>query len=61
MRLGLATLLVAASPLCAQLTLSQAVESALRNYPSIRVSQEQMNAAAEGIRLARTAEVSGLW
>jgi outer membrane protein TolC len=33
----------------------QAVESALRNYPSIRVSQEQMNAAAAGIRLAQTA------
>ncbi len=38
-----------------QLTIGQAVESALRNYPSIRVSQEQMNAAAAGIRLAQTA------
>lgn len=37
------------------LTLSQAVEDALRNYPSIRVSQEQINAAATGIQLARTA------
>jgi outer membrane protein len=37
------------------LTLSQAVEDALRNYPSIRVSQEQINAAAAGIQLARTA------
>jgi outer membrane protein TolC len=37
------------------LTLPQAVEAASKNYPSIRVSQEQMNAAAEGIRLARTA------
>lgn len=37
------------------LTLSQAIEAASKNYPSIRVSQEQMNAAAEGIRLARTA------
>ena len=27
----------------------------MKNYPSIRVSQEQMNAAAAGIRLARTA------
>lgn len=35
--------------------MAQAVESALRNYPSIRVSQEQMNAAAAGIRLAQTA------
>jgi outer membrane protein len=37
------------------LTLPQAVEAALRNYPSIRVSQEQINAAAAGIQLARTA------
>ena len=37
------------------LTISQAVEGALRNYPSIRVSQEQINAAAAGIQLARTA------
>src|ERR1022692_1578315 len=39
----------------AELTLSQAVERASQNYPAIRVSQEQMNAAAAGIRLARTA------
>jgi outer membrane protein TolC len=39
----------------AGLTLSQAVAAALRNYPSIRVSQEQINAAAAGIQLARTA------
>ena len=37
------------------LTLSQAVEDALKTYPSIRVSQEQINAAAAGIQLARTA------
>src|SRR5579872_6661683 len=37
------------------LTLPKAVESALKNYPSIRVSQEQINAAAAGIQLARTA------
>jgi len=37
------------------LTLAQAVENAVAHYPSIRVSQEQMNAAASGIRLARTA------
>jgi outer membrane protein TolC len=36
-------------------TLKQAVETALRNYPSIRVSQEQINAASAGIELARTA------
>lgn len=39
----------------APLTMEQAVASALRNYPSIRVTQEQMNAAAAGIRLAQTA------
>ncbi len=37
------------------LTLSQAVDAALRNYPSIQVSQEQINAAAAGIELARAA------
>src|SRR4030095_10061295 len=37
------------------MTIAQAVESALRNYPSISVSQEQVNAAAAGIQLARTA------
>ncbi len=49
-------LLVGGSLLPAQqaLTLTQAVESALKNYPSIQVSQEQINAAAAGIRLART-------
>src|SRR5260370_24624792 len=37
------------------LTVGQAIQRALRNYPSVRVSQEQINAAAAGIRLARTA------
>jgi outer membrane protein TolC len=37
------------------LTLPQAVANSLKNYPSIRVSQEQMNAAAAAIRSARTA------
>jgi len=37
------------------LTLAQAVEAALRNYPSIRISQEQINAASAGMQLARTA------
>jgi outer membrane protein TolC len=37
------------------LTLSQAVETALKSYPSIRVSQEQINEAAAAIQLARTA------
>src|ERR1035438_7830904 len=36
------------------LTISQAVEGALKNYPAIRVSQEQISAAAAGIQLART-------
>lgn len=39
----------------APMTIRQAVEDALGNYPAIRVSQEQMNAAAAGIRLAQTA------
>lgn len=39
----------------ATITLKQAVEDSLKNYPSIRVSQEQINAAAAAIRLARTA------
>lgn len=37
------------------LTIAQAVTTALLNYPAIQVSQEQINAAAAGIRLARTA------
>jgi outer membrane protein TolC len=37
------------------LSIAQAVQNALHNYPSIQVSQEQINAAAAGIRLARTA------
>jgi outer membrane protein TolC len=39
----------------APLTPAQAVESALKNYPSIRVSQEQIQSASAGITLARTA------
>lgn len=48
----------------ADLSIEQAVQAAVRNYPSIRVTQEQMNAAAAGIRLAQTAylpRVDGLW
>jgi len=37
------------------LTVGEAVDSALKNYPSIRVSEELINAAAAGIQLARTA------
>ncbi len=53
----LSPLLALAGLLSAQqdLTLPQAVERAMKNYPSIRVSQEQINAAAARIQLARTA------
>lgn len=37
------------------ITIGQAVENALRIYPSVSVSQEQVTAAAAGIDLARTA------
>jgi len=48
----------------AGMTIAQAVEDARRNYPSVRVTEEQMNAAAAGIRLAQTAylpRVDGLF
>lgn len=51
----LALICATAARLPAQLTLTQAVDRALQQYPSVRVSQEQINAAAAGIRLARTA------
>jgi outer membrane protein len=54
----LTSFLVIAGGMSAQqtpLTLAQAVEKSLKNYPSIRVSQEQINAAAAAIQLARTA------
>jgi outer membrane protein TolC len=47
--------LLAQQPPPAALTITQAVQNALHNYPSVQVSQEQINAAAAGIRLARTA------
>ena len=50
-----AFLFALAATLQAQLTLPQAVENSLKNYPSIRVSQEQINAASAAIQLARTA------
>ena len=55
----LRTVFVIAAPLaCAQtpaaLTPAAAVEAALKNYPAIRVSREQIDAAAAGIALART-------
>jgi len=58
-------ILTVAIPLPSQtpLTLEEAVRRSLENYPSIRFSQEQSNAAAAAIRLARTAylpKVDGL-
>lgn len=35
-------------------TVAQAVERGVRNYPAVQASEEQVNAAAAGIRLART-------
>jgi outer membrane protein TolC len=55
LRSALFTLLLATALPAQPLSISQAVDSALRNYPSIRVTQEQMNAAAARIRLAQTA------
>jgi len=50
-----ATLPAQQPPPHATLTLARAVESSLKNYPAIRVSQEQISAASAAIRLARTA------
>lgn len=48
--------IAAAGVLRAQpMSMTQAVETALRNYPSVQVTQEQIAAAAAGIQLARTA------
>lgn len=55
MKKALVVALAIAARLSAQMTLSDAVERAVRSYPSVRVSQEQINAASAGIRLARTA------
>ena len=43
------------NPASTPLTLHQAVENSLKNYPSIRVSEEQIKRAAAAIQLARTA------
>src|SRR4030095_4621760 len=37
------------------ISIRQAVDSALQNYPAIAASQQQIDAAAAGIQLARTA------
>jgi outer membrane protein len=48
-------ILTAAAASAQPFTIRQAVEQALRNYPSIQVSEEQLAASAAGIQLARTA------
>src|SRR3954471_22605741 len=51
-------LVVCTSPLLfgqTPVTLQQAVDQALGNYPAVRISSEQASAAAAGIALARTA------
>ena len=59
--LSVAAVLLCPPPASAQpttatpLTIAQAVENAIRNYPSITVSQEQINAATAGIDVARAA------
>jgi outer membrane protein TolC len=55
MVLAAGALMAQPAPPPAALTVMQAVQNALHEYPSIQVSQEQINAAAAGIRLARTA------
>ena len=52
MALAAGALLAQPAPPPAALTIAQAVQNALRNYPSIQVSQEQINAAAGGCRPA---------
>jgi outer membrane protein TolC len=52
---SLAGAIFAVSLSAAELTLQKAVDEALRNYPSIRVTEEHINAAAAAIRLAQTA------
>lgn len=54
----ISSLLVAFSGVRAQppaMTLAEAVDRALKNYPAVRVSEEQISAAAAAIQLARTA------
>jgi outer membrane protein TolC len=59
--LGVLLILIATSSVEARqsapsgLTIQQAVQTALQNYPAITVTQEQIDAAAAGIQLARTA------
>lgn len=48
------TTLFGQQPGTAPLTISQAVDRASRNFPSVQASGEQVNAAIAGIRIART-------
>jgi outer membrane protein TolC len=53
--LKLLTLFVCAISATAQtVKLSEAIERAMRDYPSLRINEEQIKAAAAGIELART-------
>jgi outer membrane protein TolC len=54
-RIRLFLVAVSVFPLHAEMNIQQAVDAALGAYPSIRVSEAQIDAAAAGIRLARTA------
>lgn len=49
-----ASAVFAQQPNSSPLTISAAVQTALQKYPSIPAAEEQVNAAAAGIRLART-------
>lgn len=51
----LAILCLAGAASAQTLSLPQAIEKALHNYPAIKVSQEQINASSAAIQLARTA------
>lgn len=54
MRIAL-LVLSAVSAAAQTITLQEAVDAAVRRYPSVRVSDEQLRAASAGIELARTA------
>jgi Outer membrane protein len=57
MNIGIIFLYVSATAAVAQqapLTLEQAVQQAVSKYPAVRVSQEEVSAAAAAIKLART-------
>jgi outer membrane protein TolC len=53
-RLALFPILVCFALRAASLTLQQAVDQSIEKYPAVRVSLEQVSAAAAGVQLART-------